>query len=155
MAETTTVQMRIMLQRYEQQLLSARRLARFRVRTRLDEGLDPHDPDPGAKRNAYVERAAQELYDTLIFTGSVNPVVEEIRQELGELVGREVRFTYPPGGRLRIVGVGPDGPFALPDEEERHIRYALWRITRNKVNSGMQDQSAAERRPGTTEAGQV
>ena len=82
MADTTTAQMRIMLQGYEQQLLAARRLARFRVRRRLAEGLEPQDPDPSVKRRAYVEKVAQELFDSLIFTGSDNPVVEEIRREM-------------------------------------------------------------------------
>ena len=72
MADTTTAQMRIMLQGYEQQLLAARRLARFRVRRRLAEGLEPQDPDPSVKRRAYVEKVAQELFDSLIFTGSDN-----------------------------------------------------------------------------------
>ncbi len=93
MAETSTTQMRIMLQSYEQQLLAARRLARFRVRRRLAEGQEPHDPDPSIKRRGYVEKVAQELYDSLIFTGSDNPVVEEIRQELGRAVGQDVQFT--------------------------------------------------------------
>ena len=64
MADTTTAQMRIMLQGYEQQLLAARRLARFRVRRRLAEGLEPQDPDPSVKRRAYVEKVAQELFDS-------------------------------------------------------------------------------------------
>lgn len=44
MADTTTAQMRIMLQGYEQQLLAARRLARFRVRRRLAEGWSRGTP---------------------------------------------------------------------------------------------------------------
>ena len=137
MAETSTTQMRIMLQSYEQQLLAARRLARFRVRRRLAEGQEPHDPDPSIKRRGYVEKVAQELYDILIFTGSDNPVVEEIRQELGRAVGQDVQFTYPPGGRLRIVGKGPEGPRTLSEEEQLRTRHALWRITRQKVDQSM------------------
>lgn len=137
MTETSTTQMRIMLQSYERQLLAARRLARFRVRRRLAEGQAPQDPDPSVKRRVCVEKVAQELYDSLIFTGSDNPVVEEIRQELGQTVGQDVQFTYPPGGRLRIVGEGPDGPRALSEEEQLRTRHALWRITRQKVDQSM------------------
>ena len=140
MADMHTLQMRIMLQCYEQQLLAARRLARFRVKRRLAEGLKPQDPDPSVNRRAFVEKVARELYDTLIFTGSSNPVVEEIRAELSRAVGLEVEFTYPPGARLRIVAIGPDGQRPLGAEEERRARHALWRITRQKV-----DQSKLER----------
>ena len=144
MSETSTTQMRIMLQSYEQQLLAARRLARFRVRRLLAEGREPQDPDPSIKRRAYVEKVAQELYDSLIFTGSDNPVVEEIRLELGQAVGQDVQFTYPPGGRLRIVGEGPDGPRALSEEEQRRTRHALWRITRQKVDQSMLEKPSGQ-----------
>lgn len=137
MADMHTLQMRIMFQCYEQQLLAARRLARFRVKRRLAEGLKPQDPDPSVNRRVFVEKVARELYDTLIFTGSSNPVVEEIRAELSEAVGLEVEFTYPPGARLRIVASGPDGQRPLSAEEERRARHALWRITRQKVDQSM------------------
>lgn len=126
-----------MLHSYEQQLLAARRLARFRVRRRMAEGLDPLDPDPTIKRHEFVEKVAQEMYEMLIFTGSENPVVEEIRQELSRLVGKEVQFTYPPGARLCIVGLGPTGPMPLTADEQRRTRSALWRIIKMKVDQGM------------------
>ena len=137
MPDMHTLQMRIMLQSYEQQLLAARRLARFRVKRRLAEGEKPQDPDPSVNRRVFVEKVARELYDTLIFTGSSNPVVEEIRAELSQAIGLEVSFTYPPGARLRIVASGPDGQRPLSAEEERRARHALWRITRQKVDQSM------------------
>lgn len=142
MADINPALKRMMLQGYEQQLLAARRLARFRVRKRLAEGQDPRDPDPSATRHLYVEKVAQELYDSLIFTGSENPVVEEIRKELGRTIGQDVQFTYPPGGRLNIVGDGPDGPHTLTAEEQRHGRSALWRITREKVDQHMLEKES-------------
>ena len=137
MADVTTAQMRIMLQSYEQQLLAARRLARFRVRRRLAEGKPPEDPDPSINRSSYVQQVARELYDSLVFTGSDNPVVEEIRVELGKTLGRDIRFTYPPGERLRIVSDGPDGQKPLTKGELHKLHYALWRITRQKVDESM------------------
>ena len=140
MVDANNLRLRIMMQSYEQQLLAARRLARFRVKRRLAMGESPEDPDPAIKRRAFVEKVAQELYDTLIFTGSENPVVEEIRQELGKAVGREVVFTYPPGCKLKIMAMGPDGPVPFSDADERKVRYALWRITRQKVDGSMLDK---------------
>ena len=88
MADTTTAQMRIMLQGYEQQLLAARRL--------------------------------------------------------GKAVGQEVQFTYPPGGRLCIVGQGPEGPRPLSEEEQRRTRHVLWRITRQKVDQSMLEKPSGQ-----------
>ena len=142
MADVTAAQLRMMLQGYEQQLLAARRLARLRMRRRMAAGDDPNDPDPAARRHLMVEKVARELYEALLYTGSDNPVVEEIRQELGREVGQDVHFTYPPGGRLRIVGLGPDGLEPLSDETLRASRNALWRVTRKKVDESMLDEPA-------------
>ncbi len=71
-------------------------------------------------------------------------MVEEIRQELGRAVGQDVQFTYPPGGRLRIVGEGPEGPRALSEEEQRRTRHALWRITRQKVDQSMLEKPSGQ-----------
>ena len=144
MADATAAQLRIMLQGYEQQLLAARRLARLRARRRLAEGDTPQDPDPSINRHAMVEKVARELYEALLFTGSDNPVVEDIRQELGREVGQEVHFTYPPGGKLRIVGQGPEGLEPLSDEKLRKTRNALWRVTRKKVDESMLDEPPAD-----------
>ena len=143
MADASSTQLRMMLQGYEQQLLAARRLARFRVRRRIAEGEDPTEPDPSIKRHAMVEQVARELYETLIYTGSDNPVVEEIRQELSREVGQEVQFTYLPGGKLRVVGMGAEGLEPLPEEALRAVRNALWRITRQKVEESMLDEPPA------------
>ncbi|MEG6503324.1 MULTISPECIES: DVU0524 family FlgM-associated protein [unclassified Desulfovibrio] len=140
MPDANSAKLRMMLQGYEQQLLAARRLARFRVRRRLAQGEDPNDPDPVAHRKACVEKVARELYETLIFTGSDNPVVENIRKELGKEVGQEVVFTYPPGQRLHIVGEGPDGMEPLSEDVQRTTRHALWRIIREQVDKSMLEE---------------
>lgn len=144
MADATTARLRTMLQGYEQQLLAARRLARFRARRRLAVGEDPREPDPTPKRRATVEQVARELYDMLLYTGSDNPVVEDIRRELSKEVGREVRFTYPPGGSLCVVAQGPDAAEALTAEQQRAARRALWGITRRRVEAGVLDPAAGK-----------
>ena len=137
MAEPITLQIRMMLQGYEQQLLAARRLARFRVRRRAAMSLITDDPDPAIRRNDFVEKVARELYESLVFTGSDNPVVEDIRREISDRLGFSVRFTYPPGKRLRIMGETEDGLRPLTEEEDRIARAALWKITRGKVDGSM------------------
>jgi hypothetical protein len=126
-----------MLHGYEQQLLAARRLARFKVRRCVAAGIDPRDPDPDVKRRQFVEKVARELYETLMFTGSDNPVVEEIRRELSESFGQEVDFTYPPGGTLCLVVRTPEGARPLTEEEQGRMRPILWRLTREKVDGSM------------------
>ncbi len=143
MSETQNLQTRMMLKGYEQQLLAARRLARFRVRKRLAEGQNPDDPDPDAMRHVFVEKVAKELYESLIFTGTENPVAEEIRNELGEKLGLELEFSYPPGERLQILAHGPEGPRPLDADEQRRSRYALWSLTRQKVDQSMLDKPPA------------
>ncbi|MDR3358548.1 MAG: hypothetical protein LBN96_06830 [Desulfovibrio sp.] len=137
MAATSTARLRTMLQRYEQQLLSARRLARLRVRRRLAEGLDPEAPDPSITRRLFVEKTARELYETLVFTGGENPVIEDIRAEFGKLLGRSVRFVYPPGERLSIVIEGAYGLEPLSEVEQRRTRHLLWQVTRRLVERSM------------------
>lgn len=137
MEETMSRQQRSMIQGYEQQLLTARRLARLKVKVRLADGAPPQDPDPDIQRRKYVEKVAKELYESLIYTGSDNPMVEEIRKELGKSVGLDLLFTYPPGEQLRFVGRGPQGTMALPEAVQQQTRFALWRITRQKVQKSM------------------
>lgn len=137
MADLHTAQMRIMLNSYEQQLLAARRLARFRAQRRLAEGLPPEDRDPAIKRRQFVQKVAHELYERLLYTGSSNPVVNEIRKELSRRLNKEIEFTYPPGGSLCIAVREPDGLRPLNEEEQRHYRDMLRSITAQKVNESM------------------
>ncbi|MBO4368993.1 MAG: hypothetical protein J5803_02700 [Desulfovibrio sp.] len=142
MSDATT-RVRVMLMRYEQQLLAARRLARFRERMRRATGETPEDPDPAIKRRMYVEKVTKEIYECLLYTGGENPIIEEIRQELSKVVGIPLQFTYPPGKRLRIVKIGPKGTVALTAEEQRKVRSSLLRVTREKIDASMLENHTA------------
>lgn len=138
----TTLYLRTMLQQYEKQLLAARRLARYRRAARLANGEDEPTIDPEVKRKAMVERVARELYERLLFTGSDNPVVEDIRTTLGRAVGGTVRFTYPPGAdRMRLVREGAQGSHTaalpLPEAEQEQAMKKLWDITVAEVDKSM------------------
>lgn len=146
MPETNTLQTRIMLQKYQQQLLSARQLAKSRAKLRLREGLPPDDPDPAIKRHEYVKAVARELYTNLIYTGSENPVVEDIRKELGRHIGQDVEFTYPPGKKLCIVGDGPDGRKPLPMAKQIDSYNMLLAITRQKIDQSMLEKPEKQTR---------
>jgi hypothetical protein len=139
MSETSTARLRIMLQGYEQQMLAARRLARLRVNLRMHEGLKPEDPDPAIKRRLFVEKTARELYETLVFTGGSEPVVESVKAEFGKLFGRRVQFTYPPGERLKIVAEGENGLEPLSEDEQCVTRHLLRQVIRQLVERSMLD----------------
>lgn len=142
MSDIAVVRLRQRVQGYELQLLAARRLTRLRTRMRLAAGEAPHDPDPSPQRGLYVEKVAQEVYESLLFTGSDNPVVEEIRRALSERVGFTIRFTYPPGEGLCLVRQDDRGSRRLSSELQLRVRRLLWRITREKIDRSMLDKPA-------------
>ena len=139
-----TAEIRMMLKRYERQLMAYRRVVRYRVKRRLAQGQNPQDPDPSPKRRMYVDKVAKEIFESLIYTGSDNPIIEEIRSELSNFVGTQLRFFYPPGKRLRIVKVIPEGHAQLSEEERHKVRTSLWRITREKINASMLQEQKDE-----------
>lgn len=126
----------IMLHSYEQQLQAARRMARYTVRKRLADGMEPDDPDPAPRRHAFRAQISQELFDSLMFYPDASPVVEDIRQELAAVLRKKVEFTYPPGGMLHIAVRDASGNLRkLTDEEQLAARATLRRITHAKVDN--------------------
>lgn len=149
-------QTRIMLKSYEQQLKVARHLAQHKVRSRIRDALlegdmelrdrlemamEPVDPDPAGKRGAFVKSAAEALFMSLIFTGNTNPITETIRNELSKTLDKDVEFTYPPGGKMRLVVREGDGMRALTEEEQRLITPVLKKITSQEVDKSMHGNS--------------
>lgn len=130
--------LRAMLNSYEQQLINARRLAKAKVRKRIAEGLDPDDPDPAPKRATNAIQIAEALYMELLFYPDAHPaIVEEIREELSQALGRRVEFTYPAGGTMRIAVRDENGLRHLEKEEQEQARDILRRITGTKVSEGL------------------
>ena len=124
-----------MLLQYDRQLVTARRLARLKAELR--ERMPAAVPTE-TKRRVMVEHVARELLDNLLFTGSDNPVVREVRQELNRTLHGEYSFRYPPGEvDVRIFREEPDGSRELTSEERKHILAALWEITLAKVDATM------------------
>ena len=126
---------RNMLLQYDRQLVTARRLARLKAELRDQM---PVSISAETKRRAMVEHVARELLDNLLFTGSDNPVVREVRQELNRTLHGEYSFRYPPGEvDVRIFLEEPEGSRELTSEERKNILAALWEITLSKVDATM------------------
>lgn len=124
---------------YEKQLQAARRLARHTVRKRLEQGLEPDDPDASLKKQHFANAISQELFDSLLFYPGANPVVEEVREELAQSLGRKVEFTYPPGDTMRVA-VRENGKLrSLNAEEQLQARAILKRITDLKIGQTLFD----------------
>ncbi len=140
---TNNIQFRIMQKQYELQLLTARRLARYR-RAQL-QAMGEDSPDPSEQRKAAVLRVAQELYERLVFTGTDNPMVDDITEQLGTALGSEVLLTYPAPAPLRDEHLQlllmPDNkeetPKPLSAEEETRALHLLWEITLKTVDKSM------------------
>lgn len=140
------------LKNYEQQLKVARHLTQHKVRARIREAMldgdlelierlgsavEPVDPDPGKKRGQFVKSAAEALFMSLIFTGNSNPITDSIRKELSRTLDKEVEFTYPPGGKMRLVVREPEGMRPLTEEEQMLITPVLKKITSQEVDKQM------------------
>ncbi len=138
------LQTRLMLQHYELQLMTARRLARHR-RTRLleaeaeDEALQI--PTAQEHRKKVVRQVARELYESMLSTGSDNPMVEDIVQQLGRALGTQILLQYPTPGplseeHLRLLHIPAEGkgkPVPFGDKENKDALYKLWEIVLKTV----------------------
>lgn len=140
---------RNMLLQYDRQLVTARRLARLKpgqidhaeTSLAVPDSAQPEEPslNPAeARRRSMVEHVARELLDNLLFTGSNNPVVEEVRLELNLALAGNYSFWYPPGEiDVHIMHDSPEGRVEVDSEERKRVLATLWEITLAKVDATM------------------
>ena len=129
--------MRNMLHQYGRQLVTSRRLARYHQVLRANAGVEP-EMSPAMRRTIMVERVSRELFENLLFTGSDNVVVEEVRRELAHTLGEGISFRYPPGQLdIALTRDGPSGPITVPPEEKERILGQVWKIIRTRVDATM------------------
>jgi hypothetical protein len=126
-----------MLLQYGRQLISSRRLARYHqllgAGAARESSLSPEE-----QRELMVERITREVVDNLIFTGSENPVVLEVRGRLDQALGEKFIFHYPPGSLdFKILRKIEGGTQEVPPEEKHRIMGRLVEITRQTVAETM------------------
>lgn len=128
---------RQMLMQYGRQLVAARRLARYDqlLGRSVVQGTDA----AAAKRQAMVERIAREIMENLIFSGSDNPIVQEVRKRLDEETGESLLFRYPPADQdFKIFRVADDGSEEeLEAPEKQAVMGRLWDVTLRTVDATM------------------
>jgi hypothetical protein len=127
-----------MISTYGRQLVSARRLARFK-RALAAAGLeDEVSLSRQARRRHLVERIAREIVENLLVTESDNPVVQEVRRRIEAEFGEKFELTYPPAEPdMKIFKITEQGPVEVEGEEKNTILSRLWRVTLEVVDDTM------------------
>ena len=131
---TTSFYTRQMLTTYGRQLVNARRLARYEQL--MGRQLPPED-SVAYRRKLMIERISREIVDNLIFSGSDNPIVTEVRKALEAEMGTKLEFFYPPG-RLdyKIFRTDDNGVKTELDEVEKQVLMGkLWNVTTRTVDA--------------------
>lgn len=131
-------EIRTMLRTYGKQLSSAKRLARFRRALRISESQDAVTISRQARRREMVEKISREIIENLIVSGTENPVVTDIVDQLEMDFGERYFFEYPlDGGDVQILKETPDGVVDLPPADKAQVMNRLWEITLDKVDATM------------------
>ncbi|THB70668.1 MAG: hypothetical protein D6E12_02445 [Desulfovibrio sp.] len=129
---------RNMLLGYDRQLVTARRLAKYRRSLRAAQAEDAVSIPREVKRRQLVERVAKEIVENLIIAGADNPVVHEIKAQLEKEFGEELYFEFPLTEQdLQIFRETPGGPQEIANHEKMHLLNRLWKITLDKVDETM------------------
>lgn len=127
-----------MLKTYGRQLSNAKRLARFRRALMLSKSQDEIDISRQARRRELVQRISKEIIENLIVSGTENPMVQDILDQLEQETGRKYLFEYPLDGRdVQILYETEEGPREVTGEETVHTMRRLWEITLARVEATM------------------
>ncbi len=128
---------RNMLLNYDKQLIAARRLNRYLQALRGDAGVAQEIP-ADIKRRVLVERVAHEVMENLLFSGSDNPIVQEVKTALEQELGEQFSFKFPAEDlSFQVYRETEAGPEKIEAEEKLHILDRLWSITLDKVDRTM------------------
>ena len=127
---------RKMLLQYDKQLIAGRRLRRHMRELQSGENSDTISPE--LKRRILVDRVTQEVFENMLFSGSNNPIVHEVKQTLETELGQKLNFKFPPAKLdFEIYKETAEGNVKMPQEEVPQILDKLWNITRQKVDDTM------------------
>ncbi|MDL2216234.1 hypothetical protein LJB81_00705 [Desulfovibrio sp. OttesenSCG-928-M14] len=128
---------RQMLLRYSRQLVTARRIARYDRLLGRSVPAGSHEAE--TKRKDLIERVAREIMENLIFSGSDNPIVREVRDRLDQEMGEELIFRYPPAEQdIQIFRKNETGhEVELPRGEKQTVMGRLWDVTLQTVDATM------------------
>ena len=85
-----------------------------------------------------VERISREVVDNMIFAGSDNPVVLEVKERLDHELGEQFIFQYPPGELdFKVFRKKGDELVEVTSDEKHIVMGRLLDITRQTVAETM------------------
>jgi hypothetical protein len=130
---------RNMLRTYGRQATTARRLARYRRSLRAAGAEDQVVISREAKRRELVHKVTAEIVESLIVSGSDNPVVQDIVRELEAQCRAKFIFAYPPEEQdLQIFRDEGQGVVVeIKGEERTAILEKLWHVALAMVDETM------------------
>lgn len=127
-----------MMRLYGQHLDQGRRMARYRMLLQRSSPGDTASFSQEARRRQLVEKIATEIMDSLMVSGSNNPIVKDIKLELQREFGFEMEFGYLPlEPEMQILRKNGDDMQEIKGEEKLTILERFWKITLAKVNETM------------------
>ena len=133
---THTFYTRQMLMQYGRQLVASRRLARYDYL--LGRGQSRDKESAMAKRKGIIERVAREIMENLIFSGSDNPTVQEVKERLTRELGEVLIFRYPPAEQdFKIFRTRNGEEKELSETEKQRTMALLWELTLRTVDETM------------------
>lgn len=134
----TQFELKKMLQTYDKQLVSARRIARLERQLRLASGRAELALPSEVKRKELVERVAREVIDNLLVTGVRTPVVDEIVEALEDQTGEHYLFEFSLAtAELEILRETEHGPEHVNGAQRAEVLAKLWEITLAQVDQTM------------------
>ena len=128
---------RNMLHNYDKQLIAARRLNRYLQALRGD-AEDAQKIPADVKRRVLVERVAHEVMENLVFSGSDNPIVQDVKTALEHELGERFSFKFPAEDlSFQVYRETAAGSEKVEAAERLRILDRLWSITLDKVDQTM------------------
>lgn len=129
-------QTRNMLKKYEQQLLTARRLERYHQAISLIK--EPLSLSTIIKRKILVRLVAKEFFKNFLITGYNSSVVQDVQKELIEKFNNKICFQYPPESPEVVILVKVNDEWEKVDSKlQTEILCLAWTMILDKVNTTM------------------
>ncbi len=126
-----------MLQTYDRQMDTGRRLNRLRKYLRKSSEKDSSEQTE-AKRRKTIQKVASEIVENLLTSKSDTPLVQEIKSQMEKELGSPLIFYYPPNGEeMQILKGSPKEHAELSEKEKEKLMRTLWETTVKIVNRTM------------------
>jgi hypothetical protein len=128
--------LRNMMRSYDRQIGNGQRIERIKKYlgplTEESQGTDTFGHD---KRERLIQQISREIMDNLLGSGSTNPVVQEIKEELDREFPEGLFFSYGiSDNELKIMRVTGNKTITLPPEDRDKVMERVREITREKVD---------------------